>query len=281
MLHHELDGRVKLRRVNQSDKGKDSRKGAGRKHEFHHTEVGVPLKHSALKLARKTVKEEEQKEKHDARPRCSTFIFSQVIVLKAEPQIVGRRHKHGDSHSNHERDNVIVLRVALVPQDLAHEHDRCQFERLEQRRCRKRNVSERLVLAPAGKHVGNGGKRVLIDDNGLAPARFEVQPQDSRHDERPEAIREDQGVRVGEVLSRETRVSTRQHAFLNPSSERDKTKCKRERVLEDSTSAQSPKPKQINILRTCNNPHMTNVILSAMQQKIRRRITCLRLKLSC
>ena len=109
-----LDRGVQLLRVNKRDKRKNSRKGARRKHKFDHAKIRVSLKHSTLELARKAVKEQKEKEKHDPGPSCPAQILSQVIVIEVKRQIVRGRHEHGNTDSNHESYDVVVLRIALV-----------------------------------------------------------------------------------------------------------------------------------------------------------------------
>ena len=148
-----LDRGVQLLRVNKRDKRKNSRKGARRKHKFDHAKIRVSLKHSTLKLTCKAVKEEKKKEQHDPSPSCPTQILSEVIVIKVERQIVRRRHEHGNTDSNHESYDVVVLRIGFVTEYFPHEHHRSQFEGLEKCCCWEGYVTERFVLAPAGKHV--------------------------------------------------------------------------------------------------------------------------------
>ena len=108
MLHDKAECRIELLGVKQRDKGQDSRKGRCCKHEFHHGQISVPLEHTTLELTGKAVKEEKEKEQHDAGPRGTDF-FAEVVISKS--QIVRRCHKHCDANTNHQGYNVVILRV--------------------------------------------------------------------------------------------------------------------------------------------------------------------------
>ena len=104
--------------------------------------------------------------------------------------------------------------TGFVAKDFSHEHDWSQLEGFEEGRCRETNISQCLVLAPGTEHVGNAGEGILVNDGGLGPSGFQVEPHTAAHDEGPESIGKDQGVGIGEEFSRVARIPPRQHAFL-------------------------------------------------------------------
>lgn len=96
----------------------------------------MALEHAALKLAGEAVEKQEEKEQHDASPRCS-YVVIQIVMLKVgsqgifEAQFVSGSHEHANTNSYGEGDTIIILRIRLVSQELSHEHNGREFEGLE------------------------------------------------------------------------------------------------------------------------------------------------------
>ncbi len=73
---------------------------------------------------------------------------------------------------------------------------------------------QRLVLTPTAQHVGNRGKRILVNDRRPTAPWFQIQHEHPRHDQCPKTVGKDEGVRVRKVFSNITRITSREHAFL-------------------------------------------------------------------
>mmetsp|Transcript_5777 Transcript_5777/g.17178 ORF Transcript_5777/g.17178 Transcript_5777/m.17178 type:complete len:283 (-) Transcript_5777:1351-2199(-) len=153
MRVHEFQRRCQFVGVDQRDGAQQGGKCRRCEHQFHHAQIGMPLEHPGLELRCEGVEEEEEEQEHHARPRCARF---GAIRECLQVQFVRAGHEHGDSETDDKRDHVIICGVCLVAENLSHGHHWSQFETLEQRRGWEADVSQRLVLAPAAQHVGDG-----------------------------------------------------------------------------------------------------------------------------
>lgn len=59
-------------------------------------------------LASETVKEQEENEEHNPSPLCASVF---AINIKVKCQFIGRGHEHGNTSSNEDCNNVIILGI--------------------------------------------------------------------------------------------------------------------------------------------------------------------------
>lgn len=116
----------------------------------------------------------------------------------------------------------------IITQQFPHEHDWSQFERFEQRHCRKGDISQRFILTPTTQQIRYRRQAIIVDYRTTRPTGLKVEEEHSRHDERPESIGKYECIGVGEIFSSQTWITTGEHSFLKREREGLVSSCKRE-----------------------------------------------------
>ena len=110
----------------------------------------------------------------------------------------------------------------IITQQFPHQHDRSQFERFEQRHCRKGDISQRFILTPTTQQVRYRRQAIIVDYRTTRPSGLKVEEEHSRHDECPESIGKYECIGVGEIFSSQTWITTGEHSFLKRERDRER-----------------------------------------------------------
>lgn len=110
------------------------------------------------------------------------------------------QQEHADAHRDQHGGEVLPVFVALVRDDLAHEHDGYDFGGFGQDLGGEADVLQSLVLAPAAQDVGERGEGVLVHGRSVARLLKQEAPE-AGHGQSQDTVHEDQELGVLESLS--------------------------------------------------------------------------------